>query len=577
MPPPVGSSESDTEKEEAPSPPPTPPPSVPPSVSIEPPLPPLSLLPNNKVSERPEEALSQPSDGTEVEETQGDLSGEGVGAGIGSGEAELPTKEHASSQPKGVTRHTEWVSSDSDSDAQKEPVVLRKRGKKIVKQLVSSAARDDSSDIEIRGPLTNFTAQKQSVGKTASREESASDDATASPALPKLTDETVKEQGEEEGEPPLGFQKLTLQMKKRAKSGLGVTIVHSIGKTKGIYMVRRIMAGGVAARDKRVKPGDRLVSINGKSLQNLSHSEVLQTISEAPKEIQLEIWRDPNFEMDATSSIYSIGSRSSILSDEDTEDLLPKRSSFDRLISRDKGARNSPQIARYSASIADQIMSLGQPSPGTPKRWSAVILSPNIGPAGEILSSPPPTTSPTHTFSTPLNPIPSPNTLSPSPALLSLSPSPEPSTEPPFQPPPSPPPSPPPYTLPIAQVSTHSDSDGTQTPPPPPPPASPPPPVSNRPIPTEEHTPLYTAQQEESVFERRDVERPKSLGPVPKGTRLEHGPFEIEITKGIFGLGLSVVMGSVGMIVVQSLTSRSPIKKDGNIRYVRRINYKQPS
>ena len=77
------------------------------------------------------------------------------------------------------------------------------------------------------------------------------------------------------------------------------------------------------------------------------------------------------------------------------------------------------------------------------------------------------------------------------------------------------------------------------------------------------------SQQDKSqVWKQNEVERPKSLGPVPKGARLEHGPFEIEIAKGIFGLGLSVGMGSTGMIEVVALTSRSPIRKDANIWYV---------
>ena len=408
-------------------------------------------------------------------------------------------------------------------------------------------------------------------------------------------EETVGEGEEgERGPPPLGFQRLVLHMKKRANSGLGVTVVHSPGKTKGIFMVRRIMAGGVAARDKRVRTGDRLVAINKKSLLNLSHAEVLQTISEAPKEIRLEIWRDPDFEFDASSSIYSIGSRSSILSDEDTEDSLSKRHSLHSLerFARDGGggggrrARASPRIARYSASmVADYTMGGLGASPGTPKRWSTVVLSPNVGPAGEVLSSsppPPPSTSPTHTFA----PAPSPNTLTPSPVPSSPAhSSPEPDTSPHHPPHPSftPPPSPPPFPLP----SRHSDSDGSQTPPPPPSPSSypppPPPPSSHPPVPSDHHhmqesTEGLPREDEDSLFkledvtvrglEKREVERPKSLGPVPKGTRLEHGPFEIEITRGIFGLGLSVRMGKVGMIVIESLTSRSPIKKDGNIRYI---------
>ena len=64
------------------------------------------------------------------------------------------------------------------------------------------------------------------------------------------------------------------------------------------------------------------------------------------------------------------------------------------------------------------------------------------------------------------------------------------------------------------------------------------------------------------------MERPKSLGPVPKGTRLENEPFEIEIKKAAYSnLGLTVGISDVGMVFVKRLTQRSPIAKDGNIRY----------
>ena len=454
---------------------------------------------------------------------------------------------------------TESAGSESDGEG-----MLTVTGKKVVQQIVSStsSAKDDSADIEIRGDLgkPEFTLPVLPllgrVGRDESRDTSESEDG---PLLAR-EGETVRDEGERERGLPLGFQRLVLQMKKRARSGLGVTIVHSIGKTKDLYMIRRIMAGGVAARDKRLKPGDRLVAINGKSLHDLSHSEVLQSINDAPKDIRLEIWRDPDFEFDSTSSIYSIGSRSSILSDEDNEDLSTKRTSLERVLSRERGVRRSPPIARYSASITDQLFGQGRPSPGTPKRWSAVILSPNVGPVGEVLPSPsPPPTSPTHTCHTPPNPLPSPTTLTPSPVPPSLSPSPGLSSH---TPPASPPPSPPPHTLPSAQGSDHGDSDCSETPPLP---ASPPPPAPQ--------TPIITAEPEQSdVFQKSEIERPKSLGPVPKGARLEDGPFEIEITKGIFGLGLTVGMGSVGMIVVQGLTSWSPIRKEGNIRSVSIVN-----
>ena len=462
----------------------------------------------------------------------------------------------------------------SGSDSEEEGRLVTKE-KVVVKQTATSQAENGLTKIELSGSLTDinmsgFIHQPQSdllLERAETEETGASEDNSHGAVLQDSTDvqeeSRESEQGSDQEEVPLGFQKFVFQMKKRAGSGLGVTIIHSIGKTKGLYMIRRIMAGGVAARDKRLKPGDRLVAINSKSLRDLSHSEVLQAINDAPREIHLEIWRDPDFELDATSSLYSIGSRSSILSDEDTEDSSTKRTSLERLLSQEgaRRARGSPMIARYSASIADQILSKDQPSPGMPKRWSAVILSPNVGPAGEPLPTPsPPHTSPTHTCNTPPNPLPSPVTLTPSPAPPSLSPSPEPSSDITVQPSPTT----------TQQVSDHSDSDGSDTPPPPPP-ASLPPPIPHQ------HTSHTKQQQKEEngVFEGKEVERPKSLGPIPKGARIEHGPFEIEITKGIFGLGLALGMSSVGMIVIQALTSRSPIRKEGNIRFIHSTLFKE--
>lgn len=517
---------------------------------------------------------------------------------------------HLSGLEKPVMSTDESLLSDSDNGRERQTFVRRRR-RNVIR--ISSGRND--SDIEVKGKLIDASSgstppphgmmpavgaavepniERGYGGERKGEETGFSDSHISPPSEPsvRLTEQVKEVEGEGQEElqgedrPPVGFQKLILQMKKRAHSGLGVTIVHGPGVTKGIFMVRRIMAGGVAARDKRVRPGDRLVAINNKSLRNLSHAEVLQTINEAPKEIQLEIWRDPEFELDATSSIYSIGSRSSILSDDDTEDSLSKRQSLISLerFARDGGrTRSSPNVARYSTSIVEHLRSQGhRASPRTPKRWSAVVLSPNIGPAGEILPSPTPLpTSPTHTF-TPPNPLPSPNTLTPSPTPHSLSPTPEPTS--PFhqsaqfsQPPPSPPPSPPPPSLPTQTddhaASQKSESDGSQTPPPPPSPSS------HLPVSGEDSLTLTLAQTsatQDSTQEDRDrvrgserneVERPKSLGPVPKGARLEHGPFEIEITKGIFGLGLTVGLGDVGMITVRALTTRSPITKDGNIRY----------
>lgn len=51
--------------------------------------------------------------------------------------------------------------------------------------------------------------------------------------------------------------------------------------------------------------------------------------------------------------------------------------------------------------------------------------------------------------------------------------------------------------------------------------------------------------------------------------RSETGPFQVEVTKsGLRGLGLNVHMDSnFATIAVKSLASRSPLAKDGNLRY----------
>ena len=81
-------------------------------------------------------------------------------------------------------------------------------------------------------------------------------------------------------------------------------------------------------------------------------------------------------------------------------------------------------------------------------------------------------------------------------------------------------------------------------------------------------TPLPPTPPPPSVAIPQEVNRPGSLGPVPKGSRQDSCPFEIEVNKTALGLGLTLGMDETGMILVKSLTPRSPITKDGNIRCV---------
>ena len=71
----------------------------------------------------------------------------------------------------------------------------------------------------------------------------------------------------------------------------------------------------------------------------------------------------------------------------------------------------------------------------------------------------------------------------------------------------------------------------------------------------------------QSQPEPSSSDRIKSLGPVLKGERQEEAPFEIEVAKGLFSLGLNVEQDrNTGMIVVKSIALRSSLAKNGNLR-----------
>ena len=493
--------------------------------------------------------------------------------------------------------------------------------------------------------------------------------------------------GDDDGHTPHGYIQLEVDLKKRAKGGLGVTVVSSGAPTNDLFMIRRIIAAGAAAKDGRLRPGDRLVAVNGKSLAGLHHAAVLQELNKAPKECHLTVWRDPTASeaADATPPSYPTsrrsGSHSSLLTGSDDEQqqeglLVTKRSlsisslensplAVAKKLSVGKGLTprgGSPLVHnRLSLSSATAAAAAvggtppavnGASSPLT-KRWSAEAAL-FAGPAGELmmddLTPPlPPPPPPAPISSSPINPSPggenSPMAGGQTPELLLHSGGGENgrrddlmnddefyrTESPPIATPPQPPSTPPP-PIPSAPpptmhrgmkldltkvaaamkvaaddlISSSEDEEDNETPPPlpqttPPPPAiakteeeapplAPPPPSQTTPPPAEpekeappplpQTTPppppptdtdkgAESAEVNRSVKEEKSVEvdRPKSLGPVPKGKRLEEAPFEIEVSKGILGgLGLTLCENELGMIAVKALTNRSPITKDGNIK-----------
>ncbi len=498
------------------------------------------------------------------------------------------------------------------------------------------------------------------------------------PNTPTEISEPSPDDDDGSGRTPHGYIQLEVDLKKRAKGGLGVTVVSSGAPTNDLFMIRRIIAAGAAAKDGRLKPGDRLVAVNGKSLAGLHHAAVLQELNNAPKECHLTVWRDPTaFEAaDATPPSYPIsrrsGSHSSLLTGSDDEQqlqqqleglLVTKRSlsisslensplAVAKKLSVGKGLtpRGSPLVRnRLSLSSATAVATAVGATPpavnGTSpltKRWSAEAAL-FAGPAGELMDDlTPPLSPPAPISSSPINPSPggeySPMVGGQTPELLTRSGGGENGTRddvinddelyrtetPPLSTPPQPPSTPPPpipsappptmhrgMKLDLTEVaaamkvaaddlisSSEDEEDGSigddkappplpQTTPPPakveeeeaPPPQTTPPPAEPEkeappPLPQTTPPPPPTETDEEAGSNRSEnekgsveVDRPKSLGPVPRGKRLEEAPFEIEVSKGILGgLGLTLCENELGMIAVKALTNRSPITKDGNIK-----------
>ncbi|XP_071170776.1 patj homolog isoform X5 [Mytilus edulis] len=75
------------------------------------------------------------------------------------------------------------------------------------------------------------------------------------------------------------------------ETGLGIHIAGGKGSRKGDLgiFVAEVTTGGAADRDGRLKRGDELLMINGKSLIGLTHQEAVEVMRQAPKLVQIVV------------------------------------------------------------------------------------------------------------------------------------------------------------------------------------------------------------------------------------------------------------------------------------------------
>ena len=77
----------------------------------------------------------------------------------------------------------------------------------------------------------------------------------------------------------------------RESTGYGFSVVGGFGSPRGDLpiFVKSVFEGGVAARDGRLKRGDKLVAVNGENLDGLTHSEALALLKNCGGTIVLTI------------------------------------------------------------------------------------------------------------------------------------------------------------------------------------------------------------------------------------------------------------------------------------------------
>lgn len=77
----------------------------------------------------------------------------------------------------------------------------------------------------------------------------------------------------------------------RGPEGLGFSIVGGFGSPHGdlpIY-VKTVFDKGAAAEDGRLKRGDQLVSVNGESLEGVTHEEAVSILKNAKGTVTLVV------------------------------------------------------------------------------------------------------------------------------------------------------------------------------------------------------------------------------------------------------------------------------------------------
>ncbi|XP_064474815.1 uncharacterized protein LOC135388883 [Ornithodoros turicata] len=96
-------------------------------------------------------------------------------------------------------------------------------------------------------------------------------------------------------------------------SGLGITLAGGSDYEAKEITVHKVIAGGLADRDGRIRKSDRILSINGKTMKGATHREAIDILKAPRQEVVLVISREGRQSVRTTPNISRASSLSSVL------------------------------------------------------------------------------------------------------------------------------------------------------------------------------------------------------------------------------------------------------------------------
>uniref|UniRef100_H2YMH0 PDZ domain-containing protein n=1 Tax=Ciona savignyi TaxID=51511 RepID=H2YMH0_CIOSA len=108
--------------------------------------------------------------------------------------------------------------------------------------------------------------------------------------------------------PIIPGRETTIEINK-GKAGLGVSIVGGSDSLLDAVLVHTVYEQGAAAKDGRLWPGDRILSVNNHSLRHATHDEAIEVLRNTPGRVHLTVHRDENRDAinnESESDVYDI-------------------------------------------------------------------------------------------------------------------------------------------------------------------------------------------------------------------------------------------------------------------------------